>query len=278
MKRKILLPTDFSENASSAIKYAIKLYDTEPCVFYLLHTWTFTNTGTRTYITTSYIDDLKETSEKKLKALKEKVEAESNNADHEFKTLFCVNDFLKSMELNVEKYKIDMIIMGTKGSSGIHQFLFGSNTVALMNKIQSCPILAVPDAFEFVTPKFVGFPTDYNHFYDNELEQIKDLSKLYDSKIKVFYVSKKCILSEKQNYNFTMLKAYLEDYPTSFHWGEGVANKEVAINTFVDEFKIDILTMINYKHSFIEDIVKEPVIKKIGFHPKVPFLVIPSVG
>jgi hypothetical protein len=36
--------------------------------------------------------------------------------------------------------------------------------------------------------------------------------------------------------------------------------------------------MINPKHSFIEKIMKEPTIKKIGFHTKVPFLVLPSLG
>jgi hypothetical protein len=34
--------------------------------------------------------------------------------------------------------------------------------------------------------------------------------------------------------------------------------------------------MVNYKHAFIEHIIKEPVIKKIGFNPIVPFLVIPE--
>ncbi|WP_308992875.1 hypothetical protein QLS71_015560 [Mariniflexile litorale] len=38
----------------------------------------------------------------------------------------------------------------------------------------------------------------------------------------------------------------------------------------------DTLAMVNYKHSFIEAIIIEPVIKKIGFHPMVPFLVIPE--
>ena len=36
------------------------------------------------------------------------------------------------------------------------------------------------------------------------------------------------------------------------------------------------LVMVNYKHSFIESILNEPVVKKIGFQPMVPFLVIPS--
>jgi hypothetical protein len=34
--------------------------------------------------------------------------------------------------------------------------------------------------------------------------------------------------------------------------------------------------MLSYKHSLIEKIIKEPVIKKIGLKPTIPFLVIPG--
>jgi hypothetical protein len=52
--------------------------------------------------------------------------------------------------------------------------------------------------------------------------------------------------------------------------------KTKEIIDFVEELDINILAMVNYKHSFIEKIINEPVIKKIGFNPKVPFLVIPE--
>ena len=48
------------------------------------------------------------------------------------------------------------------------------------------------------------------------------------------------------------------------------------INDFIEELGIDILAMVKYKHSFIEAIIKEPVIKKLGFQSKIPFLVIPE--
>ena len=54
------------------------------------------------------------------------------------------------------------------------------------------------------------------------------------------------------------------------------AEKATEINHFIEELEIDILAMVNYKHSFIEKIINEPVIKKIGFHPNIPFLVIPE--
>ena len=38
--KRILLPTDFSSIAWNAIKYALALFEKEPCTFYVLHTYT----------------------------------------------------------------------------------------------------------------------------------------------------------------------------------------------------------------------------------------------
>ena len=38
--KKILLPTDFSENALNAIHYALHLFKDESCAFFILNTYT----------------------------------------------------------------------------------------------------------------------------------------------------------------------------------------------------------------------------------------------
>ena len=57
-----------------------------------------------------------------------------------------------------------------------------------------------------------------------------------------------------------------------------VADNEIipAVNQFQEKNKINLLVMIQNKHSFIEKLFIEPVIKKIGFHITIPFLVIPQ--
>ena len=84
------------------------------------------------------------------------------------------------------------------------------------------------------------------------------------------------ILIPINNYNLMVLKSYLFDYEHSFHWMPEYAKKTIEIKDFVTELDIKMLAMINYKHSFIENLIKEPVIKKIGRQPIVPFLVIPE--
>ncbi|WP_339754384.1 universal stress protein [uncultured Winogradskyella sp.] len=274
MKHSILIPTDFSDNAWNAIVYALRLYANEECAFYFLHSWAVKSTM-KSYITTHYMDDLKEDSLKELAELKDMAENANINANHSFEIILVKGKLKTAIESTVKKHNIDLVVMGTKGATGAKEIFFGSNTVDIIKKLMLCPILVVPEEFDFVEPKHVAFPTDFNRFYGEELLPIKRLSELYDSKIRIVHISEKNNLTKIQDYNFAMLQVYLENHPHSFHWMPDYAKKTQEINDFNEELDIDILAMINYKHSFIEKIVNEPVVNKIGFHSKIPFLVIP---
>lgn len=276
MKQSILIPTDFSDNAWSALVYALKLYADEFCTFYFLNSTHLDNTAARTYITTHYVDDIIESSKNKLAELKVQVEVANANANHDFQTISSQESLFVSIEEAIKKDKIDLVVMGTKGASGLTKYFFGSNTVKTIKNLKLCPILTIPDQFEFIKPKQIAFPTDFNRFYDQkELQPIKDFATLYNSKIRIVHINVEKKLSDLQEYNMTMLDKYLEDYEHTFHWLPDYAKKTDEIKIFIKDLSIDILAMINYRHSLIEQIIKEPIIKKIGYEPIVPFLVIP---
>lgn len=44
-----------------------------------------------------------------------------------------------------------------------------------------------------------------------------------------------------------------------------------AINGFQQETPVEMLAMVKNKHSFLERLFVEPIIRNIGFHSKVPF-------
>ena len=275
MKRSILIPTDFSDNAWNAIVYALKLYADEVCAFHFLHAWSVSNPTTRTYITTHYIETIEEDSLKQLTELKGMAENANINANHTFDIVLSKEGLKSAIETAVKKHNVDLIVMGTKGATGAKEIFFGSNTVDTIKKMKLCPIMVVPEEFDFVEPKQIAFPTDFNRFYGEELVPLKRLSELYNSKIRIVHITKESNLTKTQDYNLAMLKVYLENFPHSFHWMPDYAKKTQEINDFIEELDIDILAMINYKHSFIENIVNEPIVSKIGFHSTIPFLVIP---
>ncbi|MEH6537184.1 MAG: universal stress protein [Psychroserpens sp.] len=276
MKKSILLPTDFSDNAWSAIIYALKLYSDIECKFYFLNS-TKMRISTMSNISNKLLKILSDNAMKELLDLKDMAQTSNGNASHEFEVILSTLDLQDAIDASVDTYDIDLVVMGTRGATGAKEFFFGSNTVHIIKKMKRCPVLIVPNEFDFIEPKQIAFPTNFSRFYgDKELKPLKEIVELYDSKIMPV-----CILSEEkltdiQAYNMTMLERYLEKYNTSFHFMPKYAKKAVEINDFIELLEVNMLVMVNYKHSFIESITKEPIIKKIGFHPLVPFLVIPD--
>jgi nucleotide-binding universal stress UspA family protein len=277
MKKNILLPTDFSDNAWSAMVYALKLYKDEYCTFYFLHSTFAIDAVSRSYITTHYVDEQLKIAERRLTELKVQTEIANANANHSFETLSSEDELKIAVSKAVKEHAIDIVVMGTKGTTDAIEYVMGSNTIKVIKKIKDCPVLIVPDAYEFVEPEQITFPTDYNRFYDEkELRPLKEMADLFNSKIRVVHINIEKKLTEVQEYNRTMLGSFLANYEHSMHWLPDYTKKSKAIATFIEDLEIDMLAMVNYNHGLFESILNEPVIKKLAFHPTVPMLVIPE--
>lgn len=278
MKRKILLPTDFSDNAWNTTVYALKLYANEECLFFFLNSVVIKE-STLSNFSNKVLKTMQEGAMKELLDLKTLAETSDANPNHEFQIILSSEDLKNAIKMVVKEWDIDLIIMGTKGASGAKEFFFGSNTMNIVKSLNLCPILIIPENYDFLLPTQIAFPTDYNRFYGmKELKPLLELADLYNCKIRIVHINmdENEELNDIQDYNLMMLQSYFHKHDYSLHWMPNYAKKTTEINDFIEELGIDILAMVKYKHSFIEKITKEPIIKKIGYHPNVPFLVIPE--
>ena len=276
--KKILLPTDFSDNSWNAIKYALQLFKGEVCTFYLLNTYTpvihhieYASTG----MYKGLAGTMKEVSLQGLKRIEEKILKEHSNPKHTFSHIAAFNTLLLEIDELYEGNAVDLIVMGTKGATGAKEVLFGTNTVHVI-KNAKCPVLAIPDNFDFEEPHEILFPSDYEvDFTDNHLQSIIDIASSYHARVNVLNVSYGYELSEKQEHNRQKLETYFKDVAHLFH---SVSNQDVpeAIAKFQLKTRVNLLAMINNKHSFFENLFFKQTIKQIGFNLSIPFLVIPS--
>lgn len=276
--KKILLPTDFSENAFNAAQYAVQLFKGEECIFYLLNTYTpvlydneyLVYSATQPTLTEIYQNK----SEEGLKRMLNRIRKTYKNKLHQFETISSfnlLNDEIK--ELVIEK-EIDLIVMGTKGATGAEEILFGTHTVHAIKKAR-CPLLAIPAHYEFKPPKEILFPTDYEVDIPKLLDILKEIALKHSSTIHILHVYFGVDLSTEQANRKKSLTRTFKDIGHHFY---SITQKSVtrAIYDFQDENEIDMLVMINNKHSFFENLLFTPVVNEIGFNVKVPFLVIPS--
>ena len=278
--KNILLPTDFSENAYNAIKYAVQLFKEEECRFFLLNTYTpvlydneyIVYSATQPTLTEIYRNN----STKGLERVVRRVKRNFPNDNHSFEKISSFNLLSDEIKELVKEKNIDLIVMGTKGATGAEEILFGSHTVHAIKK-SKCPLLAVPAHFEYKAPEQILFPTDYETKVTKLLPVLKEIAESNHATIHLMHVYFGVELSEEQAKTKKALSRLFKNQSHQFY---SISDKSVpqAIYDFQEEHQIDLLTLINNKHSFFENLLFRPIINEIGFHVKVPFLVIPSAN
>jgi nucleotide-binding universal stress UspA family protein len=140
--KSILFPTDFSEGSAEALKYAVEFANRYGAKLYVLHVIYDVAKASGWYVPHVSMDAI-------YKDIQEGARKELDN--------FGVNELggLKNIERIVltgvpyqeimncaVKNKIDMIIIGTHGRTGIDRILFGS-TAAQVVRNAPCPVLTV---------------------------------------------------------------------------------------------------------------------------------------
>ena len=276
--KRIILPTDFSENALNGIRYAVQLFKDVETTFYIL------NTYIPTIYQAEYVlhspaqiglgDIYQESSSSQLEELKKSLVDEFKNTNHTFLVHSAYNVLVDEILKTAENEKADLIVMATQGATGAKEILLGTNTVHMIQK-STCPIIAVPSNFEYEPPKEILFPTDYEVDYKKTpLNCLLDIAHDHISSIEVIHASSGYDLTETQLRNKKNLDQILGKIDHLFH---DLPNQGVieAINTFQIKKPMNLLVMVKNKHTFLERLFIEPIIKKIGFHVNIPFMVLP---
>ncbi|WP_027067594.1 universal stress protein [Maribacter sp. Hel_I_7] len=275
---RILLPTDFSENSLTAIRYGLTLYKDLKCSFFLLNSYmppvyhTEYLMGSPAQIGLG--DIVQQNSQDNLENLKKKLEKEFENPLHTFTTHSALNVLSSEVARTVEAEGIDVIIMGTQGATGAKEILLSTNTVHVI-KNSKCPVLVIPSGFEYEVPEQILFPNDFEVSLNKEsLASLLKIVNSHVSQVNVMhvYTGNELTIVQKKN------REQLANVLTENGFFHEVKSNEIitAINEFQIKQKINLLVMVQNKHTFLERLFIEPVIKKIGFHVTVPFLVIPQ--
>ncbi len=275
--KNILIPSDFSENSWNAIKYALDFFKNTPCNFYVLHVTLATNYATSEspiFSTTADVDILLKQHKTSIQNLVVKIKKYSQNSQHNFYPVSSYNFFIEAIRNQIEEKKIDLIVMGTKGASGLNEVILGSNTGDLITQVK-CPVLIIPENAVFKTPTEIAFPTDYNIFYQHEiLNQISELAKMYNSIIRILHIVKnKEELTKFQQENKSFLNDFFNGEKHSFH---KITNKKIeqGIQCFAESREIDMIIMIAKNINLFQRILFKPTVEDISYHTEIPFLVL----
>lgn len=276
--KTILLPTDFSENALNAIKYAVAMYRDEVCEFLLLHAYEVNSYVEGSTFEASPIasklDEVKENSEDKLNDLKNFLTANNGKGNHKFHIVAKNRTIVDAIHEEINTGNIELVAIGTQGATGRYELDFGSNTIAIIENIKNCPVLAIPRNERFNGLNEIVLANGFKLI--NKAEDFRyliHLSNRFSAPVRVLNISETGGLSPEQEENQSVVKQLLRETEHSFHMLEHVS-VPVGIYCFSESRNSDMISFVNKKYTFIQKLLFKPLYKNLGNYAKIPVLVL----
>ncbi|HTO15039.1 MAG TPA: universal stress protein [Edaphocola sp.] len=284
--KHLLVPTDFSETANNAIKFAIETSKIIPSKITLLHCFeVFDNV----YIDFMGLNPTMEMSHefnlKIIDELTERLNKLKKGFEEEHKIEIGVKVYnmplQNAIEVYSDEYEVDLVIMGTLGATGLDEKIWGSRTSAVIGSA-SVPVLAIPGSYKWKKPEKFLLATNNFEKDKNILNFIFEWADLYLAQVhtSIFTDEEKTtskFLSEEK-----ALKEYSE-YLKSEYNEEDLSASHIHGKNFVESMlqliidkEIDIFTMITYQHGFWKRLFNPSKTKQMSFKLNIPLLAIPS--
>ena len=163
--------------------------------------------------------------------------------------------------------------MGTKGASGLEKVIFGSNTARVMQRCFA-PVLAIPHGCRFKPLNKVAFATtNLKLFKIEELQQLNDIMGLNNSKLDILHLADQNHLAYNAFDNMAFFNTYFSKAKHEFI-DTNSSDLFNAVHNFIVNNDINLLTIVNKKHSFLERLFTRHEVETFAFKIDVPLLVV----
>ena len=251
------------------------------CTFHFLNTYTPDFIHSRVMALASSgspeEDAMQVASEQGLRNLINSLADEHPDSGFDFRTVSSFNLLTEEIREQVELHDIDLIISGTTGASGLKEVFLGSNSVRILKAASESPILVIPQEARFRKNGRIALVTDFCSPYSaSQIESILEFQKRMDGSLEVMHIGNPEGLTGFQELHKHQLFLELERLEPHMKWMWPQASKAQVIQNYLQQESIDMLIMIRNEHHLVDEWLREPVVKKVAFHTRIPMLVLPA--
>lgn len=268
----ILVPTDFSDVATNAIRIAVDVATRTKAHIHVMHVKQIPVLDVQMPSDTyqMYIDEL----EKAAKEGLAKVENELLKPANVAYSLHTATGFVYDEIIRyTNSQQIDLIVIGTTGASGLQEIFFGSNAASIVSKSE-IPVLVIPPSATELNVNHILYATDYSDPEFPAVSRLTYFAKLYSAKVTVLHVKTDFdrYFNSANNF-FARNKEHISINDITI---VNVENEELthAINRFIDEKAVNMVVVAKHNRSFFDRLFHRSLSKKLAYNTRVPLLVL----
>ncbi|MFH4964640.1 universal stress protein [Gaetbulibacter sp. M235] len=185
--KKILIPTDFSEQAENALKVAAQLAKKHNAEIYLLHTLELPMQKIDPLSTSQSLPEamyFMQLAHKHFESLLERKYLKGLNV-HEIVEFY---EPFRGVYQVCKKHDIDLIVMGSHGTNSFKEMLIGSNTEKIV-RTSEVPVLVVKKEHPVFKVDHFVFASNFKDHYKTPYLKATEFAKLFNAKMHLLMVN-----------------------------------------------------------------------------------------
>lgn len=274
--KRILVPTDFSDNARSAFLYAVELADRLDATVTVAHCYH----PTANQVNDFYISHDSELQELSLKRLNQFVEKSFSETMEEVIVADMVEQklilgFATDQLVEISKSgEYDMIVMGATGATGILEKVFGkvSQYVA---KQAACPVLLIPAGVKYREVKDIMYASEYESADGELLLQLSDFSNSLEANVHLVHVYNQDETGPEGLGHFLLEKAFQLKAPSLTFTIESITSDSVAhgLGEYARTKNMDWMVIVKPQRKFWQKLIHTSQTDEIIMNPEIPLMV-----
>ncbi len=275
--KKILVPTDFSKTAAVATDVAFDVAKRSGASVVLLHVVEEATTGSFNVegqvATVSMADKLYNLKLiQKAKEQMTKVVKDPKYAAVKVDGLLRVGNAYHGMQTIITEQKVDLVVMGTEGRSGLADALIGSNTEKVIRH-SKCPVLTIQKKPATTDFKNIVYATNMTSNEELFTRIVKRTQQIYNSTIHLVRINTPGSFERDH---------VVKDYMEKFVKKTGLKNYtlnifndltiEEGVIRFADQINADLVAMATHGRSGFAHVIAGSVAEEVVNHAKRPVL------
>ena len=260
--KNILIPVDFSDASTAALRYTAELGRCLNATIKVLHV--YTSQGSRNNPNTSLekLRSLINTLGDRYSAVKWKLVAEAGS--------------IVDVILSVAKTDVDLIAMGTQGLSSFEKILLGTNTAEIIEK-SNCPVLAIPATVKPYAPRDILFATDYAPGDWNSAKVLTDIARTLNATITYLHVTRTDD-EDELDHERAQIEEFTNEIKASTDFQRIKSriisdnNVFMGLDSALQDSTVELLCLSTRKRSLIEKLYNPSVTRRMAIYTQIPLL------
>jgi nucleotide-binding universal stress UspA family protein len=270
----ILFPTDFSNNAFHAAKYAGLVAKRMNANLVFLNV--FTMPVMSEYALPAHIEDFinesKQTAREKLKAFTHSFCELTKIPENKIKQLVEYGLVADKIIETAQTIEADIIVMGTKGATNLIDKWIGTIAQKIMKQAE-CPVWIIPLNTEINFPKDFLYAADLQEDEVLVTQKILDITKKFGADCKVLHIHEyfELNINNEVQHAIESLKKEFEDEQVTFK----NLNRDSIINgleTYIKTHNPDVLALAVSEKSFLSKLFDPSITNHFVQKAKLPIL------